>query len=339
MKKIVTFGENLVRITPDNFLKFSQTNHVHAYYGGDASNVAVGVTALGVPAMHVTKVPDNVIGHKAIEQLRRYGVDTSNILLGGPRMGIYYMEQGYGARPSSIVYDRAGSSFALAKRDEYDWDKILDGSWLFHFTGIAAALGDEVAKTCLDACKAAKKKGVLVSCDLNYRSTLWSKEKAGKTMTEICKYVDICFAQEAEVRDVFGITTGAKGMVTDPANIPEYSKMCDALKERFPFKSVVVTLLDTLDTNNYKMSGLISDEEGVFTSDVFDIHAIDRVGPGDAFVAGLLATRARGGSAQEAIDMALAFSRMKFSTPGDVCLSTWEETRSLAVNGSGDVKR
>ncbi len=339
MNKIVTFGENLVRITPDNFLKFSQTNHVHAYYGGDASNVAVGCASLGVPAMHVTKVPDNVIGRKAIEQLRRYGVDTSNILLGGPRMGIYYMEQGYGARPSSIVYDRAGSSFALAKREEYDWDKILDGAWLFHFTGIAAALGDEVAATCLDACKAAKKKGILVSCDLNYRSTLWSKEKAGRTMSEICKYVDICFAQEAEVREVFGIPTNTKNLVTDPENIPAYAAMCDKVKERFPFKSVVVTLLDTIDTNHYKMSGLISDEEGVFTSDVFDILAVDRVGPGDAFVAGLLATRAKGGNAQEAIDMALAFSRMKFSTPGDVCLSTWEETKSLVEHGSGDVKR
>ena len=330
--KIVTFGENLVRLVPDGCQRFSQANSVHTYYGGDASNVAVGLVHLGVPAAHVTKVPDNPLGHRAIQELRGYGVDTSHILVGGPRMGLYFMEQGHDARPSAITYDRAGSSFACSKRAEYDWDRILDGAWLFHFTGIAAALNDEVASICLDACKKAKEKGVLVSCDINYRSSLWPKEKASRTMTELCRYVDICFAQDAEIRDVFRITT-------DKTGFEGCEDLCAKMKAAFPMQTVAMTLLETINTDEYRMAGYISDGDKAAETPFAEIPSIDRVGPGDAFVAGALATFAKGGEAQEAVEMALAFSRLKFTVPGDVCLAGWEETKNLALHGGADVKR
>ena len=198
MKKIVTFGEIMMRLNPPGYLRFLQTDTYEATYAGGEANVAVSLANFKNDVAYVTKVPENEIGQSAINALRRYGVDTSMMLVGGPRLGIYFCEKGASQRGSKVIYDRAGSSIAVAKREEFDWDAIFEGVDWFHFTGITPALGGDMPGACLDACKAAREKGITVSCDLNYRGKLWSREKAGEVMATLMPYVDVCIANEED---------------------------------------------------------------------------------------------------------------------------------------------
>ena len=194
MKKIVTFGELMLRLAPEGYLRFVQSDKYQATYGGAEANVAVSLANFGMDAAFVSKLPAHEIGQAAINSLRKFGVDTSKVVRGGERVGIYYCEKGASQRPSKVIYDRAYSSIAMAKSEDFDWDSILEGVNWFHFTGITPALSDETAAICLDALKACKAKGITVSCDLNFRKKLWSKEKAGKVMGELCSYIDNCIA-------------------------------------------------------------------------------------------------------------------------------------------------
>ena len=203
--KVVTFGELMLRLQPENYLRFLQSEKFEATFGGGEANVAVSLANYGIDAAFVSKFPKHDIGQMAVNSLRRYGVDTSFIVRGGDRLGIYYCEKGASQRPSKVIYDRAGSAIATASQDDFDWDKIFEGVDWFHFTGITPALNDNVAAICKDALIAAKKHGVTVSCDLNYRNKLWTKEKAREVMTELMKYVDVCIANEEDASDVFGI--------------------------------------------------------------------------------------------------------------------------------------
>ena len=193
-KKVVTFGEIMLRLAPEGYTRFVQAESYGATYGGGEANVAVSLANYGMDASFVTKLPAHEIGQAGVNSLRRCGVDTKDITRGGDRVGIYYLEKGASQRPSKVIYDRAGSSIATATTEDFNWDKIFEGADWFHFTGITPALGDNVAAICLEACKAAKEKGITVSCDLNYRNKLWSKEKAGKVMGELCQYVDVCIS-------------------------------------------------------------------------------------------------------------------------------------------------
>ncbi len=204
MKKIITFGEIMLRLNPEGYLRFVQSDKFEATYGGGEANVAVSLANYGMNAAFVSKVPAHEIGQCAVNELRRYGVDTSEILRGGDRLGIYFAEKGASQRPSKVIYDRAGSSISQAKKDEFNWDKIFEGADWFHFTGITPALGGELPEICLEACKAARKHGVTVSCDLNYRKKLWSRAEAGETMAKLMPYVDLCIANEEDAKDVFG---------------------------------------------------------------------------------------------------------------------------------------
>ena len=192
MKRVITFGEIMLRLAPEGYYRFVQAEKYGATFGGGEANVAVSLANFGVDAVFVSKVPKHEIGQACVNSLRRFGVDTDEILRGGDRLGIYYLEKGASQRPSKVIYDRAGSAISQATKDEFDWDDILEGADWFHFTGITPALGDNVAEICLEAVKAARAKGITVSCDLNYRNKLWSKEKAGQVMGELCKYVDVC---------------------------------------------------------------------------------------------------------------------------------------------------
>ena len=205
MKRIITFGEIMLRLAPEGYYRFVQTETFGATYGGGEANVAVSLANYGMDAAFVTKLPAHDIGQAAINSLRRFGVDTKLITRGGDRVGIYFLEKGASQRPSKVIYDRAGSSIATATTADFDWDAIFDGADWFHFTGITPALGDNVAAICLEALKAAKARGITVSCDLNYRKKLWTREKAGEVMGELCKYVDVCIANEEDAADVFGI--------------------------------------------------------------------------------------------------------------------------------------
>jgi 2-dehydro-3-deoxygluconokinase len=195
-KKIITFGEIMMRLNPEGYLRFVQADKFEASYAGGEANVAVSLANYGMDAAFVSKVPAHEIGQCAVNALRKYGVDTSKMIRGGERLGIYFVEKGASQRASKVIYDRANSAVALSKADEYDWDSIFEGVDWFHWTGITPALGGELPQICLEACKAAKAKGVTISCDLNYRKKLWTTQEANKVMSELVRYVDVCIANE-----------------------------------------------------------------------------------------------------------------------------------------------
>jgi 2-dehydro-3-deoxygluconokinase len=205
MKKIVTFGEIMMRLNPPGYLRLQQTRELEVSFAGGEANVAVAVANYGLPAMFVSKVPNNDLGQCAVNTLRQFGVDTTRIARGGSRLGIYFVEKGASQRASKVIYDRANSSIALASRSDFNWEEIMNGASWFHFTGITPALGGDHPEICLDACRTAKKLGITVSCDLNYRNKLWNRDAARETMSKLMPFVDLCIANEEDASDVFGI--------------------------------------------------------------------------------------------------------------------------------------
>ena len=205
MAKVITFGEIMLRLAPNGYYRFFQNDQMQATFGGGEANVAVSLANYGLESAYVTKLPKHAIGQAAIDSLRYFGVDTSKVVRGGDRVGIYFLEKGASQRGSVCIYDRAHSAIQEAKREDFDWDSIFEGADWFHFTGITPALGANVVEICKDACKAAKAKGVKISCDLNYRGKLWTRAEAREAMTELCKYVDVCISNEEDAKDVFGI--------------------------------------------------------------------------------------------------------------------------------------
>ncbi|HHU93139.1 MAG TPA: sugar kinase, partial [Halanaerobiaceae bacterium] len=236
-KKVVTFGEIMLRLTPPDYKRIVQTDSFEVIYGGGEANVAVSLANFGVDVAYVTKLPDNPVGQAALNALRRYGVNTDYIVRGGDRLGIYYCENGASQRPSLVIYDRAHSAIAEASPDDFDWDEIFaDAAW-FHTTGITPALSDNMARVTIEAVKAAKARGVKVSCDLNYRAKLWSKERAGEVMSEVMKYVDVCIANEEDAEMVFGIKSGSdieKGEI----NVDGFKSVAQQLIDRFGLELV-----------------------------------------------------------------------------------------------------
>jgi 2-dehydro-3-deoxygluconokinase len=254
-KRVVTFGEIMLRLSPPEYQRFVQADTFEVVYGGGEANVAVSLANFGLDAAYVTKLPDNPIGDAAVNELRRYGVDTRFIARGGDRIGIYYCEKGASVRPSKVVYDRAHSSIAEAKPGDIDWRGAFEGAEWFHFTGITPALGDNVAELTEEACKIAKEMGLTISCDLNYRKKLWSTEKAGKVMGKLMEYVDIVVANEEDAEKVFGIkaadtdvTTGEldlagyKYVANQQIYAPQilYSLSCNSLRYVCPFQAGLV---------------------------------------------------------------------------------------------------
>ena len=203
--KVVTMGEMMIRFMPKGNLRFEQATEFEAHYGGDESIVAVSLARFGLDARYITKLPEHEIGQAAVNSLRKHGVDTSYIARGGSRVGIYFLEKGASQRASKVIYDRDGSSIKDAKAEDFDWDRIFEGVEWFHFTGITPALGKNLVEICIEACKKAKEKNITISCDLNYRKKLWTKQEAREAMTELCQYVDVCIANEEDASDVFGI--------------------------------------------------------------------------------------------------------------------------------------
>ena len=245
MKKVVTFGELMLRLAPEGYLRFVQSEKYEATFGGAEANVAVSLANYGVDVAFVTKLPAHEIGQAAVNSLRKFGVDTSKIVRGGDRVGIYYCEKGASQRPSKVIYDRAYSSIAMAKKGDFDWDKIFDGVEWFHFTGITPALSDEVAEMCMEACKEAKKRGIAISCDLNFRKKLWSKEKACEVMSRLCCYIDYCIANEEDAKDVFGIEADNSDIYGGKLDREGYISVAKKLTDKFDFKGVAITLRES----------------------------------------------------------------------------------------------
>ena len=341
MGKVITFGEIMMRLNPPGYLRFLQTETFDATYGGGEANVAVSLVNYGNEAAFVSKVPDHEIGQNAINALRRYGVDTSMVLRGGPRLGIYFCEKGASQRGSKVVYDRAGSSIALAKRDEFDWDKIFEGADWFHFTGITPALGGEMPEICLDACKAAHEKGLMVSCDLNYRGKLWSREKAGEVMGKLMPFVDVCIANEEDAKDVFGIAAENTDIEGGRLDREGYISVARQLTERFNFKAVAITLRGSISASQNNWSGMLYVNGQAYFAKNYLIQLVDRVGGGDSFGGGLIhALRKWPEDWQKAIEFAVAASCLKQATEYDFNLASEKEVLSLAGgSGSGRVQR
>lgn len=339
-KKVITFGEIMLRLAPEGYYRFVQAESYGATFGGGEANVAVSLANYGFDAKFVTKLPKHEIGQAAVNSLRRYGVDTSYIARGGERVGIYFLEKGASQRPSKVIYDRAGSSVATAEAGDFNWTEIFDGADWFHFTGITPALGDNVADICLEACKAAKSAGLTVSCDLNYRNKLWSKEKAGKVMGELCQYVDVCIANEEDASDVFGIKAADTDVTKGEVNREGYKEVARQLADKFGFSKVAITLRESLSANDNNWSAMLYDGSEYYFSKKYKIHIVDRVGGGDSFGGGLICACLNGYDSQSAIEFAVAASCLKHTIEGDFNMVSMAEVIKLAGgDGSGRVQR
>ena len=339
-KKVVTFGELMLRLAPEGYLRFVQADTFGATFGGGEANVSISLANFGMDSAFVSKLPSHEIGQMAVNSLRKYGVDTSLITRGGKRVGIYYLEKGASQRASKVIYDRAGSAIAEALKADFDWDKIFEGAGWFHFTGITPALGDNVAEICLEACKKAKEKGIIISCDLNYRNKLWSKDKAGEVMGELCKYVDVCISNEEDANDVFKIKAPNTDVTAGEINSEGYKYVAEELKKRFGFPYVTITLRESISASDNRWGAMLYDGNEFYFSKKYNVHIVDRVGGGDSFGAGLIYSLANNTKGQEAIEFAVAASCLKHSIEGDYNFVSIDEVNKLAKgDASGRVQR
>ncbi len=342
MADIVTFGELMLRLQPYHYERFVQCDRVGFSFGGGEANVAVSLANYGESAAFVTKLPSHAVGQAALNSLRRYGVDTSKIVRGGDRIGIYFNEKGASQRGSVCIYDRKDSAISQAIAADFDWDSIFDGAKWFHFTGITPALGGDLPEICEQACKKAKEKGVQISCDLNYRGKLWSKERARETMSRLCQYVDVCISNEEDAKDVFGIEAADTDICGGNLNHEGYKSVAKQLHDRFHFKMVAITLRESHSASQNGWSAMLYNaaaDEYCFSSK-YEMQIIDRVGGGDSFGGGLIYSLLHGKSTQEAVDFAAAASALKHSVEGDYNMVTAGEVEKLvAGDGSGRIQR
>ena len=339
-KRIVTFGEIMLRLAPEGYLRFFQNDTMQATFGGGEANVAVSLANYGMDASFVTKLPTHAIGQGAVNSLRGLGVDTKDIVRGGDRVGIYFLEKGASQRGSVCIYDRAHSAIQEAKREDFDWDKIFDGADWFHFTGITPALGENLVEICIDACKAAKAKGVKISCDLNYRGKLWTRAQAREAMTKLCEYVDVCISNEEDAKDVFGIEAENTDIYGGKLDKEGYKSVAKQLMDTFKFEKVAITLRSSISANDNDWAGMLYDGENYCFSKEYHLHIVDRVGGGDSFGGGLIYSLLSGKDSQSAIEFAVAASALKHSIEGDYNRVTVSEVEKLAGgDASGRVQR
>lgn len=340
MSRVVTFGEIMLRLAPEGYLRFSQADRLQATFGGGEANVAVSLANYGLDARFVTKLPKHDIGQAAVNDLRRYGVDTSKITRGGERVGIYFLEKGASQRASSVIYDRAYSAIAEATKADFNWDEIFEDAEWFHFTGITPALGDNVAEICLEACKAAKAKNITVSCDLNFRKKLWTTEKAGQVMGKLMEYVDVCIANEEDAEKVFGIHADNTDVTGGELNHEGYKDVAKKLADKFGFSHVAITLRGSISASDNNWAAMLYDGKDYYFSKNYMVRIVDRVGGGDSFGGGLIYSLINKYAAQEAIEFAVAASCLKHSVEGDYNRVSVAEVKTLAQgDGSGRVQR
>ena len=340
MKKIVTFGEIMLRLNPEGYGRFVQAEKFEASYAGGEANVAVSLANYGMEASFVTKVPAHEIGQCAVNALRKFGVHTDHIVRGGSRLGTYFVEKGASQRPSKVIYDRENSAVARASREDFDWDVIFAGADWFHWTGITPALGGSLPEICMDACKAAKERGITVSCDLNYRKKLWTTEQAQKTMSELMQYVDVCIANEEDAKDVFGIEAEGTDIIAGKLNHEGYASVAKQICQRFGCKQVAITLRGSISSNDNDWAAMLYTNGTAYYSPTYRIHIVDRVGGGDSFGGGLIYALLSGKDPQNAINFAVAASCLKHTIEHDFNLVSVSEVEALAAgNASGRIQR
>ncbi|MDR3147739.1 MAG: sugar kinase [Treponema sp.] len=339
-KRIVTFGEIMMRLNPPGYLRFVQADTWETSYAGGEANVAVSLAQFGMDAAFVTKLPSHEIGQCALNECRRYGVDTSLILRGGERLGLYFVEKGASQRAGKVIYDRSASAIALAGPGEFDWKTICAGAQWFHITGITPALSDNCAAASLEAVKTAKELGLTVSCDLNYRKKLWTSEKAGRVMAGLMPFVDLCIANEEDAADVFGIRAEGADVTSGTIQREGYVSVAAQLAGRFNFKKVAITLRGSVSASDNTWSAMLYEGGEAFFAPTYAVHIVDRVGGGDSFGAALIYSQLSGWDNQRAITFAAAASCLKHSIEHDFNLVNLTEVETLAAgNTSGRVQR
>jgi 2-dehydro-3-deoxygluconokinase len=338
--KVVTFGEIMLRLAAPGHLRLTQTSTLEMTFGGGEANVAVSLALLGEEAAFITRLPKNDVAEAAIHSLRGFGVDTRSILRGGERVGIYFLETGASQRASTVTYDRAHSAIAEIAPGDLKWDQLLAGADWFHFTGITPALSDAAAQATRDGVQAAKKLGLTVSCDLNYRKKLWTSDKAGQVMSGLMEHVDICIANEEDAEKVFGIKAAATEVTAGKLDHGRYVEVARKLTERFKFQAVAITLRESFSASRNGWSGLYFAGGKEHFSRRHEIDIVDRVGGGDSFAAGLIYALGKKKSPSDAIEFAVAASCLKHSVSGDFNLVKLSEIEALlAGDGSGRVQR
>ncbi len=342
-KKVVTMGEIMLRLSTPNNEKFIQADEFDINYGGGEANVAVSLANYGHDAGFVTAVPDNELGECAIASLRKYGVDTKNIAKCGERLGIYYLESGSAMRPSKVVYDRAHSSISTATAADFDVDKIFEGVDWFHFTGITPAVSDSAAVLTEEALKAAKKHGVKVSVDLNFRKKLWSSEKAQKVMKNLMQYVDVCIGNEEDAELVLGYKPGNTDVTSGDLELAGYKSIFEQMVADYNFEYCISSLRVSHSASDNGWSACIysRDTKEFYHSKEYSIHPIvDRVGGGDSFAGGVICGLLDGKDFKAALEFGVAASALKHTIPGDFNLVSRKEVETLAGgDASGRVQR
>jgi 2-dehydro-3-deoxygluconokinase len=342
--KIITFGEIMLRLATPEHQRFTQTTSFIATFGGGEANVAVSLSNYGLHTEFVTRLPKNDLGESVLMDLRKHNVGTHHIIQGGDRLGIYFLETGAVSRPSKVIYDRANSSIAEIKPGMIDWEKVFDGASWFHWTGITPAISEGAAQVCLDAVKAAKLKGITVSCDLNFRKNLWKWGKsAGDVMPHLVKYCDIILCNEEDAEKVFGIKPEGADVFRGHVNAEKYDSVCLKLMKKFPeAKKVIITLRGSVNADHNSWSGVLYDGKKLFKAPEYQItHIVDRVGGGDSFMGGLIyGLLTFPGDDQKALNFAVAASCLKHTIHGDYNLVSVSEVEQLMKgDGSGRVVR
>ncbi len=345
MSKVVTFGEIMLRLATPEHLRFRQARSFNATFGGGEANVAVSLANYGIDVDYVTRLPQNDLGAACAAELRSFGVGTSNIVYGGERLGIYYLETGAVARPSKVVYDRAHSSAATVERGMIDWEQVLAGADWFHWTGITPAISASAAEVCLDACRAANRLGVKVSCDLNYRKNLWKYGKtAAEVMPALVECCDVILGNEEDAEKVFGIKPEGFDAASTQGEVDAaaFRSVCSQLMARFPrAKKVVITLRGSINADHNTWGGVLFDGETLYRSPRYDItDIVDRVGGGDSFMGGLIYGLLTYDDDQRALNFAAAASALKHTIYGDFNMVSVAEVENLMKgDGSGRVAR
>lgn len=342
--KIVTFGEIMLRLATPEHQRFSQVSSFCATFGGGEANVAVSLANYGLHTDFVTRLPDNDIGHSVIMDLKKHSVGTENIIFGGDRLGIYFLETGSVSRPSKVVYDRSHSSVSEIKPGMIDWEKVFSGATWFHWTGITPAISQGAADTCLEAIKAAKESGLTVSCDLNFRKNLWRwGSAAGQVMSEMVDKCDVILGNEEDAEKVFDIKPDKVQVSSGKVESSEFETVCRKLKEKFPeAKKIIITLRGSISADHNTWSGILFNGEKFFRAPVYQItHIVDRVGGGDSFMGGLIYGLLHyRDDDQKALNFAVAASCLKHTIHGDFNLMTVSEVEQLMKgDASGRVIR
>jgi len=330
----------MLRPSPPNFRRFVQASSFEATFGGAEANAAVVLSRFGLPSTFVTALPGHEIGQAAIDLLRSQGVDTSWILRQGRRLGIYFVESGASQRPSKVIYDREGSSISEVKQGSFDWVKIFEGGAWFHWSGITPALSEDAAAATAEGVREAKRAGLTVSVDLNYRKKLWTKEKARAVMTPLMEYVDIAFGNEEDAADIFGLAAPKSDVAEGHLDLDGYRWVVEEMGRRFGLKKVGLTLRQSRSASINLWSGCLGNGREFLHSRTYEIHLVDRIGGGDAFSAGFIYAALSGRDDRAALEFAAASSCLKQTIPGDFNLVTRDEVEALvAGSGSGRVQR